>query len=78
MKSIYASIDEVYVGYNVDLRCNWICRAEICSEVQDVVKVAKGRISLGPFKHGQCQTVSHFGKVTGADQWHLNVVILSL
>lgn len=51
--------------------------AHRCNEVQDVVKVAKCRISLGPFKHGQRQTASQLGQVTGADQ-RRSVVILSL
>jgi len=49
--------------------------AQRCNEVQDVVKVAKCRISLGPFKHGQRQTASHLEQVTGADQWSSDVIL---
>jgi hypothetical protein len=52
--------------------------AQRYNEVQNVVKVAKCRISLGPFKHGQRQTASQLGQVTGADQRDSDVVILSL
>jgi hypothetical protein len=51
--------------------------AQRCSEIQDLVKLAKCRISLGPFKHGQRQTTNHLGQVTDADQRHSDVVIFS-